>query len=95
MIFKKGRKRGSESPLEDATDDEEEIAEAPDDEADSSAHAESADLAALEEVDAHRVLAPVAEEPEGEAPKDFRVEHLLPLVLSDTCRNHRPVQCVA
>jgi hypothetical protein len=51
MIFKRGRKRGSESPLEDATDDEEEIAEASDDEADSSADAEGADLAALEDID--------------------------------------------
>jgi hypothetical protein len=51
MIFKRGRKRGSESPLEDAPDDDEEIAEASDDEADSSADAEGADLAALEDID--------------------------------------------
>jgi Protein of unknown function (DUF3710) len=51
MIFKKGRKRGSESPVEDATDDDGEIAQASDDEADSSADAEGADLAALEDID--------------------------------------------
>ena len=51
MIFKRGRKRGSESPLDDANDDDEEIAEASDDEADSSADADGADLAALEDID--------------------------------------------
>jgi hypothetical protein len=50
MIFKRGRKRGSESPVEESTDDGlDEPAEASDDEADSPS--EEADLAALEDID--------------------------------------------
>jgi Protein of unknown function (DUF3710) len=52
MIFKRGRKRGSESPVEESTDDGlDESAEASDDEADSSSEEEAADLAALEDID--------------------------------------------
>ncbi|HEY6684620.1 MAG TPA: DUF3710 domain-containing protein [Propionibacteriaceae bacterium] len=52
MIFKRGRKRGSESPVEESTDDGlDEPAEASDDEADSPSEDEAADLAALEDID--------------------------------------------
>jgi Protein of unknown function (DUF3710) len=52
MIFKRGRKRGSESPVEESTDDGlEEPAEASDDEADSPFEDEAADLAVLEDID--------------------------------------------
>jgi hypothetical protein len=52
MIFKRGRKRGSESPVEESTDDGlDEPAEASDDEADSPSEDEEADLAALEDID--------------------------------------------
>ena len=52
MIFKRGRKRGSESPVEESTDDGlEEPAEASDDEADSPSEDEAAELAALEDID--------------------------------------------
>jgi hypothetical protein len=52
MIFKRGRKRGSESPVEESTDDGlDEPAEASDDEADSPSEDEAADLAALVDID--------------------------------------------
>jgi hypothetical protein len=52
MIFKRGRKRGSESPVEESTDDGlDEPAEASYDEADSPSEDEEADLAALEDID--------------------------------------------
>jgi Protein of unknown function (DUF3710) len=52
MIFKRGRKRESESPVEESTDDGlDELAEASDDEADSPSEDEAADLAALEDLD--------------------------------------------
>ncbi len=52
MIFKRGRKRESESPVEESTDDGlDELAEASDDEADSPSEDEAAELAALEDID--------------------------------------------
>jgi hypothetical protein len=52
MIFKKGRKRGSDSPVEESTDDgPDELTEASDEEADSPSDVEAAELAALEDLD--------------------------------------------
>ena len=52
MIFKRGRKRESESPVEESTDDGlDELAEASDDEAESPSEDEAAELAALEDID--------------------------------------------
>jgi Protein of unknown function (DUF3710) len=52
MIFKKGRKRGSDSPVEESTDEgPDELAEASDEEADSPSDVEAAELAALEDLD--------------------------------------------
>jgi hypothetical protein len=52
MIFKRGRKRESESPVEESTDDGlDELAEASDDEADSPSEDEAPELAALEDID--------------------------------------------
>jgi len=52
MIFKRGRKRESESPVEESSDDGfDELAEASDDEADSPSEDEAAELAALEDID--------------------------------------------
>ena len=52
MIFKRGRKRESESPVEESTDDGlDELAEASDDEADSPSEDKAAELAALEDID--------------------------------------------
>lgn len=52
MIFKRSRKRGSESSVEESTDDGlDELAEASDDEADTPSDIEAAELAALEDID--------------------------------------------
>jgi Protein of unknown function (DUF3710) len=53
MIFKRGRKRGDESAVEEAGDDVplDELEEASDEGVDSSTNGEDADLAALEEID--------------------------------------------
>jgi hypothetical protein len=53
MIFKRGRRRGSESPSDESTDDDRlaELAEAADNGAETPEDAEDADLAALEEID--------------------------------------------
>ena len=52
MIFKRGRKRESESPVEESTDDGvDELAEASDDEADSQSDDEAIELASLEDID--------------------------------------------
>jgi hypothetical protein len=52
MIFKRSRKRGSESYVEESTDDGlDELAEASDDEADTPSDIEAAELAALEDID--------------------------------------------
>ena len=55
MIFKRGRKRESESEVEEATDDRlDELAEASDDESESPSEDEAAELAALEDLDWRR-----------------------------------------
>ena len=52
MIFKRSRKRGSESSVEESTDDGlDELAEASDDEADTPSDIEAEELAALEDID--------------------------------------------
>ena len=53
MIFKRGRKRGSESTVEESTDDDglEKLADAANDEGEAPEDAEDAGLAALEEID--------------------------------------------
>jgi len=52
MIFKRSRKRGSESSVEESTDDGlDELAEASDDEADTPSDIEAAELAALADID--------------------------------------------
>ena len=52
MIFKRGRKRGSESAAEESTDDDlDELAEVADDEGDTPTDVEGEDLEALEDID--------------------------------------------